>query len=99
MVETISKHLSGGLISGGASHEVEIIVKDNQSNMNRSISVGNELLLRDQVDMLLINDGDAAVALGEIADIHGVPTMSTMQPWQAWMFPRGSDLPFLLGCR
>ncbi|AAV97238.1 branched-chain amino acid ABC transporter periplasmic binding protein (plasmid) [Ruegeria pomeroyi DSS-3] len=91
MVETISKHLSGGLISGGASHEVEIIVKDNQSNMNRSISVGNELLLRDQVDMLLINDGDAAVALGEIADIHGVPTMSTMQPWQAWMFPRGSN--------
>ncbi len=91
MVSTIRKQLEGGLNAGGSAHEVEIIVKDNQSNMNRSISVGNELILRDQVDMLLINDGDAAVALGEIADIHGIPTMSTMQPWQAWMFPRGSN--------
>ncbi|MDC0658188.1 ABC transporter substrate-binding protein [Leisingera sp. SS27] len=91
MVSTIRKQLEGGLNAGGSAHEVEIIVKDNQSNMNRSISAGNELILRDQVDMLLINDGDAAVALGEIADIHGIPTMSTMQPWQAWMFPRGSN--------
>ncbi|MFV1493235.1 ABC transporter substrate-binding protein [Phaeobacter sp. JH18-32] len=91
MVDSIRKQLEGGLNAGGSTHEVEIIVKDNQSNMNRSISAGNELILRDQVDMLLINDGDAAVALGEIADIHGIPTMSTMQPWQAWMFPRGSN--------
>ncbi|UWS01880.1 ABC transporter substrate-binding protein [Phaeobacter inhibens] len=91
MVDSIRKQLEGGLNSGGSTHEVEIIVKDNQSNMNRSISAGNELILRDQVDLLLINDGDAAVALGEIADIHGIPTMSTMQPWQAWMFPRGSN--------
>ncbi|AUR07936.1 ABC transporter substrate-binding protein [Phaeobacter inhibens] len=91
MVDSIRKQLEGGLNSGGSTHEVEVIVKDNQSNMNRSISAGNELILRDQVDLLLINDGDAAVALGEIADIHGIPTMSTMQPWQAWMFPRGSN--------
>lgn len=91
MVDSIRKQLEGGLNSGGGTHEVEIIVKDNQSNMNRSISAGNELILRDQVDLLLINDGDAAVALGEIADLHGIPTMSTMQPWQAWMFPRGSN--------
>ncbi len=39
MVEAIRKKLQGGLNSGGASHEVEIIIKDNQSNINRSISV------------------------------------------------------------
>lgn len=107
MVEAIRKQLHGGLTSGGANHEVEIIIKDNQSNMNRSISAGNELLLRDQVDVLLINDGDAAVALGEIARysrrpnhehdaaLAGMDVPTRLEPGTGFSM----DVPFLLGCR
>lgn len=91
MLSTVRKHLERGLFVDGTNHEVEIIVKDNQSNFNRSISVGNELVLREDVDMLLIQDSDGAVAVGELADANGIPTMSTMNPWQAWFFPRGGD--------
>lgn len=73
-----------GLQINGKTYDVEILVRDSQSNMNRSTSVGNELLLREKVDLLLIQDSDAARALGALADTAKVPTISTMEPWQAW---------------
>ncbi len=57
--------------------------------------------------MLLTNDLDAALPLGEIADIHGVPMMSTIQLWQSSDVPTrlepgaglSLDIPFLPGRR
>jgi len=90
MVEQIARHLSGGVEIDGAQYDVEILARDNQSSFNRSAAIGSELILREGVDLLLLQDGDATVAIGEMSDINGVPTMTTMIPWQAWMFPRGS---------
>ncbi len=70
---------------------VEFIVKDNQSNPNRSAAVGNELIQREGVDLMLVQDLDASAATGEMSDIAGIPSISTMGPWQAWMFGRGSN--------
>lgn len=91
MVEQVNTLLRDGLMIDGTSHEVEILVRDNQSNVNRSASVGQELILREDVDLLLVQDLDASVATGEMSDIAGIPSISTMGPWQAWMFPRGSN--------
>ena len=66
-------------------------MKDNESNVNRSADVGNELIQREDVDLLLVQDLDASVATGEMSDIAGIPSISTMGPWQAWMFGRGSS--------
>jgi branched-chain amino acid transport system substrate-binding protein len=52
--------------------------------------VANELVLREQCDLLLVEDGDAATPIGVLADARGVPMVSTMVPWQGWMFPRNS---------
>lgn len=89
-VERVRAAIKSGAALGGKKLDIEILVKDNQSDLNRSIAVGNELLLRDKVDLLLIQDTDAAVALGELCDLHGVPTISTMGPWQSWVFGRKS---------
>ncbi len=89
MLTKIRGLLANGLKVGSSTYEVEIVMRDNQSSMNRSASVGSELILRQAVDMLLVQDLDASVATGELSDINGVPSMSTMGPWQAWMFPRG----------
>lgn len=96
MVEQINKVLANGLDINGTQWQVEILVRDNQSNPNRSASVGNELIQREDVDIILSQDLDASVATGELSDLAGIPSMSTMGPWQAWTFGRGGapDKPF-----
>lgn len=91
MLEQVQNVVKDGLAIGGSNYSVEFVVRDNQSNVNRSASVGNELIQREDVDLLLVQDLDASVATGEMSDIAGVPSISTMGPWQAWMFGRGSN--------
>lgn len=80
--------LKDGLSIGGKTYNVEIIVKDNQSTPTRSVQVGNELLLNENPDIILCADAEGATAMGPIADARGIPTLSTMGPWQAWAFSR-----------
>ena len=91
MVEQINKLLANGLDINGTQWQVELLVRDNQSNPNRSASVGNELIQREDVDIILSQDLDASVATGELSDLAGIPSMSTMGPWQAWTFGRGGS--------
>lgn len=91
MLEQVKKITDQGLEIGGNKYSVEFVVKDNQSNPNRSAAVGNELIQREGVDLMLVQDLDASVATGEMSDVAGIPSISTMGPWQAWMFGRGSN--------
>lgn len=85
------KHLlKDGLKIGGKNYAVEFVFKDNQSDPNRSSVVASELVLREKCDLILIEDGDASIPVGELGDARGVPSISTMVPWQGWMFPRKS---------
>jgi branched-chain amino acid transport system substrate-binding protein len=77
-----------GLTIGSKNYRLEIVIKDNRSDPARSTVVGNELIFRDKVDMILIQDLDAAQWLGDLCDANGIPTISTMLPWQGWMFGR-----------
>lgn len=91
MLEQIRDLTKDGIKIDGSNYSVEFLMRDNQSNPNRSASVGNELIQRENVDLLLIQDLDASVATGEMSDIAGIPSISTIGPWQAWMFGRGSN--------
>ncbi|WP_404405144.1 ABC transporter substrate-binding protein [Pelagibacterium halotolerans] len=88
-IEKMREHLSGGLVLNGKTYNVELVVRDNQSDANRSASVASELVMRERCNLVLAQDGEAAAAIGELADARGVPTISSMVPWQGWMFPRG----------
>ncbi|SDO34894.1 branched-chain amino acid transport system substrate-binding protein [Lutimaribacter pacificus] len=90
MLEQVRRLTENGLTIGGNTYSVEFLMRDNQSNINRSASVGQELIQREGVDLLLVQDLDASVATGEMSDIAGVPSISTIGPWQAWMYGRGS---------
>ncbi len=78
----------GIAVAGGKRLAVEIIAKDNQSDPNRSLQVVQDLVLRDKVDLMLVQDGDATTPAGQLCDVHGIPMVSTMLPWQAFMFSR-----------
>ena len=83
--------LENGLTIGSETYDVEVIMRDSQSNMNNSTAVGNELMLRENVDLMLVQDSDAARVLGALADASKKPMISTMEPWQAWYGGRGGD--------
>jgi branched-chain amino acid transport system substrate-binding protein len=89
-IERMQAAVKDGLKVGGKSYAVELIVKDNQSDPNRSSVVSSELILRDKCDLILCFDSDAALAVGELSDTRGVPTISTMVPWTGWKFSRGA---------
>ena len=80
--------VKNGLKVGKSTYAVEIVKQDNQSSIAGTAPVANNLLLRQNVDLLLIADGDGAVASGEVADSTGTPTISTMTPWEGWFFTR-----------
>lgn len=65
--------------------EFEIIVKDSQSNPNRAAEVAQELIIDDEVDMMLVaSTPETTNPVTTTAEAEGVPTISTMAPWQPW---------------
>ncbi len=84
--------LKNGLEVGGKRVPVEIVLKDNQSDPNRSVQVASELVLREKVDLMLVQDGDASTPAGQLCDVHGIPMLSTMAPWQAFLFARNGKV-------
>ncbi|WP_152464501.1 ABC transporter substrate-binding protein [Sulfitobacter sp. THAF37] len=90
-IEKMKAHLANGLDVGGKTYQVELVIRDNQSDPNRSTSIASELALRERCNLVLAQDGDGAISIGELADTRRVPTISTMVPWQGWFFPRGGN--------
>ncbi len=88
-IEMVKQHVANGLTLNGTHYDVELVVRDNRSDQQYSATVASELILRERCNLILAPDGDAAMALGELADTRRVPTISSMAPWQAWLFPRG----------
>lgn len=89
-LERIRAVVKDGLTIDGSNYKVEIVVRDTQSDANRGAAMANDLVLREKVDLLLVQDSDAALAAGQLCDVNGVPMVSTMGPWQAITFGRGS---------
>ena len=83
--------LGKGLEIGGKKYDVEIITKDSQSNTDRAGNLAAQLIHKDEVDLLLVQDSLSSITAADQGELNGVPTISTMMPWQAWMFPRKGD--------
>jgi len=79
-----------GIEIGGRRYGIEVLTRDSQSDPNRMGSLGNELVLRENVDLLLVGDGLAAAAF-EICDQNGTPGVSTMVPHEPFYAARGSS--------
>ena len=80
-----------GITMGDGKHKVEIIVKDTQSDSKRAGDVTSELILQDHVDLILTaSTADTVNPVQDIAEANGVPTISTVDPWQAYYFGRNA---------
>jgi branched-chain amino acid transport system substrate-binding protein len=85
----VRDHLKNGLKVRGKTYQVEILSRDSQSDPNRVASIGNELILRENVDLLLTGDGISVPAL-EMCDANGTPAIQTMTQLEPFYSARNS---------
>jgi branched-chain amino acid transport system substrate-binding protein len=82
--------MQGGIQAGGTTRQVEILVRDSQSNPNRTAEVAASLIKSDKVDLMLV--AGTAPTVNPVADqceLNQVPCISTDAAWQAVFFGRG----------
>lgn len=64
---------------------VEVVVKDSQSNPNRAADVARELIVRDEVNLICVaSTPETTNPVCTIAEGEGVPVISSVAPWQPW---------------
>ena len=90
ILDTANKALAGGLNIGGKQYKVEFVARDDQSNPDRQSNLAAELINNEGIDLML---GQATIGPGiaQQCELNGVPCITTMTPWQAWMFPMKGD--------
>ncbi|MDP2121910.1 MAG: ABC transporter substrate-binding protein [Hoeflea sp.] len=65
--------------------DVEVIVKDSQSNPNRAADVAQELIINNEVNLMLVaSTPETTNPVSTVCESEGVPTISTKAPWQPW---------------
>ncbi len=89
ILEGIRKAIGPGLRLGGDLVPVEILVRDTQSSANRASEVTADLILKQKVDLILASSTpDVTNPASDQCELNATPCISTICPWQAWMFPR-----------
>ena len=82
----------GITLADGSKHDVEIIKKDTQSDSKRAADVASELILKDEVNMILVSSTpETNNPVSDQCEANQVVCVSTVAPWQTWYFGRGLD--------
>ncbi len=77
----------------GTDYEVEIIVKDAQSDSTRAAEVATELINSDDVDVLISSGTpDIVNPVSEQCEANSIPCITTVAPWQPFAI-RDGDKP------
>ena len=92
VIDQIRKKFQGGIMSGGATRPVEILVRDSQSNPNRAAEVAAGLINSDHIDLMLVAGApDTVNPVSDQCEVNQVPCVSTDAPWEPYFFGRGGD--------
>lgn len=69
----------------GLGLDVQVLVKDSQSNPNRAAEVAKELISRDKVNLILVaSTPETTNPVCSIAEQEEIPVISSVAPWQPW---------------
>ena len=92
VLASVREVLKSGIANPAGKLNVEILVKDSQSNPNRAAEVAGELILQDNIDLMLVGaTPENANPVSDQCELNGVPCISSTTPWQPWFFGRGGD--------
>lgn len=92
ILEGVLGALGNSIDVDGTAYNLEIIVKDSQSNPNRAADVASDLILSDEVNLMVVSSTpETTNPVSDQCEINGVPCISTVAPWQPWFFTRGGE--------
>jgi branched-chain amino acid transport system substrate-binding protein len=92
VIDQIRKKFQGGIMAGGTTRPIEILVRDSQSNPHRCAEVTASLIKSDKVDLMLVaSTPDTVNPASDQCEINQVPCVSTDAPWQPYFFGRGGN--------
>jgi branched-chain amino acid transport system substrate-binding protein len=81
---------ANGIKIGGKTYDVDIVVKDSQSDPNRASQVTKDLVTSG-VDMVLTTSTpEVTNPVATVCESEGVPCVATIVPWESWYFGRGA---------
>ncbi len=86
-----STAFKNGLKIGSKSFDVNITVKDSQSDPNVAAQVAQQLVLNGTDIVLTTSTPETTNPVAQTCEAHGVPCLSTVVPWQSWFFGRQAD--------
>ena len=93
VVDQIRKKIQGGIMAGGATRPVEILVRDCQSNDNRAAEVAAQLIKTDNVDLMLVaGSPDMVNPTADQCEVNQTPCVSTDAPWEPYLHGRGGKM-------
>lgn len=92
VIEQMKTAFKDGITIAGHKHDVQIILKDSQSNPNRAGEVASDLILKDKVALILTaGTPETANPVSDAAELNEIPCVSSVVPWQPWFFGRKGD--------
>jgi branched-chain amino acid transport system substrate-binding protein len=92
VIEQMKTAFKGGIPVGGRKYDIQILLKDSQSNPNRAGEVANDLILKDKVALMLTaGTPETANPVSDACELNQVPCISSVVPWQPWFFGRKGD--------
>lgn len=92
VLKGIREKFAQGLTNNGKTWNVEILVRDSQSNPNRASEVASELLLGEEVDIITAAaTPDTTNPVADQAEVNGTPCITTDCPWQPYFFGRNGN--------
>ena len=91
IVAQFKKAMADGMSVGGKKYKVELLARDDQSNPDRASNLAVELINNQGVDLMLAQGALGVVPVSQQCELNGIPCITTMTPWQAWLFPLKGD--------
>ena len=71
---------------------IEVIVKDSQSNPNRAAEVAKELIVQNKVNLMLVaSTPETTNPVATTCEAEDTPCISTVAPWQPWFIGQQSN--------
>jgi branched-chain amino acid transport system substrate-binding protein len=68
-----------------AGLDIEVIVKDSQSNPNRAADVARELIVNDEINLMVVaSTPETTNPVATTCEAEQMPCISTKAPWQPW---------------
>ncbi|MCB1777155.1 MAG: ABC transporter substrate-binding protein, partial [Candidatus Competibacteraceae bacterium] len=87
-------HVIGSFLKSQAAKDlnIEVIIKDGQSNANRGSEVTRELIVEDEVSLVLVaGTPETTNPVSTICEAEQVPCISSVAPWQSWFDSQQRD--------